>query len=125
MHGIDITFVGLQIIAARENFSHGTVFRWHRKKLVRRQGWRISGSHVGKDDPASFSARICGLADGHAFFPTFHPVTGNNNFATRIKKPAVEDAADSVFFELAISHVEALMGAIASDQPRIAGTITK
>src|ERR1043166_1666838 len=125
MHGIDITFVGLQIIAARENFSHGTVFRWHREKLVRRQGWRISGSHVGKDDPASFSAGICRLPDADAFFPTVSPVAGNNDFATRIKKPAVEDAANSVRLDLAISHIEALMGAIASDQPRIAGTIAK
>ena len=109
MARIQVAFIGLEIVTLVKNFSDQPVSRGGVQRLVSRQKRRFPGTHIGKDVPANFLARIGRMADlvskvlARRLTGLFQTISMN------VIEPAVVKTTKSPIFDSAVNLIGATM----------------
>ena len=114
--GIEISFIGLKVVALVKNLRDQHVPRWGEERLVGGKKRRFAGSHVGENDPGVLFARIGGLVHflAESLFRRFARLFETT--AMSIIKPSMVEAAQAAVFYAAIAQVCAPMRAVLSQR---------
>ena len=125
MHGIDVAFVGLQVIAFVKNLGNGSLRLGNRQKIVIGHQRRLAWSHVSKDNAARFPARIGRMPNRIAARAAARLSGHFQNPAANIIKPSVIEASQSAVLDPAVTQVGAAVGTVKTQQPGNSRIVTE
>src|SRR5438094_380759 len=112
MNGIDVAFVGLQIIALVENLAYVKMIGRRIEKIIIGDERRLSRSHVGEDRPRDFFARIGAMANLVAMLAATGLAGLFETTSVNIVEPAVIETAQTAVFDPPIAKIRAAMRAV-------------
>src|SRR4029453_8182576 len=105
MARIQVTFIGLEIVALVKNFSDQPVSRRRIQGLVSRQKRRFPGTHIGKDEPADFLARISEMMNLMSKLFVRRLTGLFQTISMNVIEPAVVKTTKSPIFDSAVAQI--------------------
>jgi hypothetical protein len=120
---VDVALIALQVVAGMVDLGGPGLFRWAGHEREIGDAGRLSGAHVGQDQPAGFVTRIGGVTDlilvvarrWLARLLEATPIAGD--------QPAVVDATQAALVEPTVTQIDAAVRAITANQPRPAARV--
>jgi hypothetical protein len=114
MARIQISFIGLEIVALVKNFCYQPVSRRCIERFVRRQKRRFSGTHIGKDESADFLARIGRMVDLVSKVSVRRLAGLFETISMNVIKPTMIKTTESTVLNSAIAQIAPTMRTVES-----------
>jgi hypothetical protein len=120
VHRVDIPLVRLKVIAFVKNLRDVKMVERRVEKFIRREQWRLSGSHVTEDNSASFRTGIREVFDRVTMVAAPRLTRLLQTTSLDVIQPAMIEAAEPAVLDSAIAQICSPMRAMQRQEPKTA-----